>query len=62
MWVSFIGSLAVVLVFGIYLGMRWTRKRGWENLTSSNAVSTSPTNMDIFNYFIALIYNLSARW
>ncbi|WP_156647271.1 hypothetical protein [Lacticaseibacillus manihotivorans] len=28
MWVSFIGSLAVVLVFGIYLGMRWTRKRG----------------------------------
>lgn len=28
MWISFIGSLAVVLVFGIYLGMRWTRKRG----------------------------------
>ncbi|WP_127848615.1 hypothetical protein [Lacticaseibacillus hulanensis] len=28
MWVSFIGSLVVVLVFGIYLGMRWTHKRG----------------------------------
>ncbi|MCX2455003.1 hypothetical protein [Lacticaseibacillus nasuensis] len=28
MWISFIGSLVVVLVFGIYLGMRWTHKRG----------------------------------
>lgn len=28
MWVSFVGSLVVVLVFGMYLGMRWTHKKG----------------------------------